>query len=463
MPTDYFDEFEAKMRKADMGDAIIRAFHHSYSALLTGRTGMIPEATLEPATDLPKMHGTALDPTGRNAFLAQTVMVKLNGGLGTSMGLDGPKSLLTVKNGLSFLDIITRQVLQVRKGSGMRLLLMNSFSTSNPTLEWLVRNPEVGGRAEVELMQNRIPKVDAKTLRPAELPENPSLEWCPPGHGDLYPSLLGSGWLERLLGEGVRYLFVSNADNLGATMDPSILGHFANSGGSFLMEVCERSAADRKGGHLARRDGQLLLRESAQCPEADQPSFQDISRHRFFNTNNLWLRLDRLKELLDQNGGMIPLPVIQNSKTLDPRDATSPGVIQLETAMGAAIGCFGDAGAVVVPRSRFAPVKTTADLLSVRSDAYDLDPDFRVSLNASRGATPPAISLDPRYSKLVDQLEMSLAGGVPSLKHCVSLKTEGPVNFCGGNTFRGNVTVRNPSDSPVLLPAGTYEDTQVNL
>lgn len=465
MQSDHFPEFEARMREANMGDAIVRAFQHSYAALLAGRTGMLAESSIQPVTELPQIDAGHSGWTGNDSLLSQTVIVKLNGGLGTSMGLDNPKSLLVVKNGLSFLDIIAQQLLRVRRASrvDLRFLLMNSFSTSAPTLDWLKHNPDMGAPDDVELMQNRIPKVDAESFRPARWTANPNLEWCPPGHGDLYPSLLGSGWLERLLEDGVRFMFVSNADNLGATMDSAILGHFANSNRSFLMEVCERSAADRKGGHLAQRDGQLLLRESAQCPDADQDSFQDITRHRFFNTNNLWLRLDRLKELLDRNGGMIPLPVMRNSKTVDPRDPGSPKVIQLETAMGAAIECFDDAGAIAVPRSRFAPVKTTSDLLAVRSDAYDLTQDFRVTLNAAREGKPPSVDLDKDYCKLVDQLEASLTAGVPSLKECSSLKTQGAVRFSDRNVIRGNVSITNTSTSPALLPPGTYENTTVNL
>jgi UDP-N-acetylglucosamine pyrophosphorylase len=214
---------------------------------------------------------------------------------------------------------------------------------------------------------------------------------------------------------------------------------------------------------LALRDGQLLLRESAQCPAADQTTFQDISRHRYFNTNNLWLRLDRLKALLEEQGGLIPLPVIQNSKTVDPRDPASPKVIQLETAMGAAIECFEGAGAIVVPRSRFAPVKTTADLLAVRSDAYELTDDYRVVLDPSRGGKPPTIELDGKHYKLVDQLEHQLSGGVPSLKRCLSLKVEGPVGFRADNDLRGAVTLVNPTSTRTLLPAGEYEDTTVTL
>jgi UDP-N-acetylglucosamine pyrophosphorylase len=465
MHPDHFEEFEAKLRAARMADALVRAFRHSYNALRTGQTGLLPESHLQPVRDLPRLDPAAPGAAGANPeLLAQTVILKLNGGLGTSMGLDGPKSLLIVKEGLSFLDIIVRQVLQARQRHGiqLRFLVMNSFSTSNATLEWLRRYPELGEANEIELMQNRVPKVDAASLRPAEWPANRSLEWCPPGHGDLYPALLGSGWLDRLLRERMRFLFVSNADNLGATLDPALLQRFAASDRSFLMEVCERSAADRKGGHLAQRNGQLLLRESAQCPESDQPRFQDIARHRFFNTNNLWLRLDRLKELLDRHGGLIPLPVIRNSKTVDPRDPTSPRVIQLETAMGAAIECFPDAGAIVVPRSRFAPVKTTADLLAVRSDAYDLSDDFRVSLNAARRGEPPAVDLDKAHYQHVDQLEARLAGGVPSLKQCDALTVAGAIDFTNQAIFQGRVTLRNGAKAPARLEPGLYQDTVVN-
>jgi UDP-N-acetylglucosamine pyrophosphorylase len=465
MPEDHFVEFKTKMRQAGMHDAIVNAFQHSYALLKSGDSGLIPESSIQPVTHLPRLtpHPGAVqtDP----ALLAQTAIVKLNGGLGTSMGLDSPKSLLWVKSGLNFLDIISGQIRQLRQTSGVRLrfLLMNSFSTSAPTREWLQHNRTLGNLEDIELMQNSIPKVDARTLRPASWPAQPELEWCPPGHGDLYPSLLGSGWLERLLGEGVQFLFVSNVDNLGATLDSSLLKSFAESGKPFLMEVCERTAADRKGGHLAERNGQLLLRESAQCPQTDQTAFQDISRHRFFNTNNLWLRLDRLKELLQHHGGLIPLPVISNSKTLDPRDATSPKIIQLETAMGSAIECFAGAGAIVVPRSRFAPVKATSDLLAVRSDAYALTPGFQVVLDPSRNHTPPSIELDPKHYRMVDQLDARLGGAAPSLKHCESLTVEGPVDFNGENTFCGKVRVINPGAFPAPLPPGVYQDTTVTL
>lgn len=460
-----FAEFAAKLREAGVGDAAFRAFAHSYAALVEGRTALLPESSIQPVEDLPRLEGGRIQVEAQPTLLRQTVVVKLNGGLGTSMGLERAKSLLQVKNGLTFLDFIVRQIVELRRRHRveLRLLLMNSFHTSRDTSDFLRRRyPELGDPGALELMQSQAPKIDAQTLAPAAWPANPQLEWCPPGHGDFYPSLLDSGWLRRLLEEGINYLFVSNSDNLGASLDLRLLTYFAQSGKPFLMEVADRTAADRKGGHLARRNGTLLLRESAQCPPSELALFQDINRHRFFNTNNLWLRLDALEQLLKKHQDLVPLPILKNRKTVDPRDPTSPAVIQLETAMGAAIECFENSGAIVVPRTRFAPVKTTADLLALRSDAYTVTQDWRIVLAAGK-AQPPTIDLDPAHYKLVDQLDQALAEGVPSLKQSRELVVRGPVKFSSNVSFAGKVKIENLGNQMRSIPAGKYEDEELQL
>ncbi len=164
-----FTAFETKMTAAGMGDAAIRAFRRNYEALLRDETGMIPEETISPARGLASFEEIATveaDPS----LLSQAVVIKLNGGLGTSMGLQGPKSLLPVRKDVNFLDLMVRQILDLRKtgGAEVRLLLMNSFSTSAGTLEHLKQYESQGlsDAAEVELMQNRIPKIDAVSLQP---------------------------------------------------------------------------------------------------------------------------------------------------------------------------------------------------------------------------------------------------------------------------------------------------------
>lgn len=309
-------------------------------------------------------------------------------------------------------------------------------------MAYLSRYAEAGfaDADKVEMLQNRVPKLLTDTLEPVAMPGHEDLEWCPPGHGDLYPAILGSGWLDKLLSAGVRYAFVSNSDNLGAQLDTRFLRWFAESGSPFVMEVTRRTEADKKGGHLAvrRADGQPLLREVAQCPDEDIDDFQNIDKHRYFNTNNLWIRLDALKEQLDANGGVLPLPVIRNVKTADPRDASTPQVYQLETAMGAALQCFAGARAVCVPRSRFFPVKTCSDLLLLRSDAVEIGEDGSMNLAPECHGVAPVVLLDSKVYKLVDSLD-SL--GVPSLKHVTKLVVKGAHQFAPGEQLSGNVTI----------------------
>jgi hypothetical protein len=147
--------------------------------------------------------------------------------------------------------------------------------------------------------------------------------------------------------------------------------------------------------------------------------------------------------------------MIRNVKTVEPRDKSTPRVYQLETAMGAAIECFEGAAAIEVPRSRFSPVKTTADLLAVRSDAYELDSEFRLVLSAERKGIPPIVKLDDRY-KLVDQLEELIAGGVPSLVHCHSLTIEGSFQFGPGVIITGDVRFTNTFPTAQKIRAGKY-------
>lgn len=461
-----FTPFREKMEAAAVTEAAIRAFERNYESLLRHESGLIPELSISPCDDLPQLEDLSsgaevFDP----ALLDQTVVIKLNGGLGTSMGLQKAKSLLPVKGEATFLDLIAEQILHLRQQSGahVRFLLMDSFSTSDDTLEHMEAYAERGlsGAEAIELMQNQIPKIDAKTLTPVTWEKNASNEWCPPGHGDLYAALSGSGKLDALLADGIKYAFVSNSDNLGAILDAGLLRYFAQSDAPFLMEVTRRTEADKKGGHLAvrRADGQLLLREVAQCPDEDMDEFQNVNKHRYFNTNSLWIRLDVLKELLERENGVMPLPMIQNKKTVDPRDKESTPVYQLETAMGAAIESFPGSAAVCVPRSRFAPVKTTSDLFSLRSDAYVQQADGRITLAPERQGDPPVVILSDEY-KLVDSLE---GLGVPSLIKAGKLTISGPVRFSDGVAIVGDVSFVNESGETKWIAGGTYRDEAIVL
>jgi UTP--glucose-1-phosphate uridylyltransferase len=446
-----------KMRGAGVPDAAIQAFRHYYERLRAGETGVLPEADLEPLEELPDAEELMCDEGAPAEALDRAVVLKLNGGLGTSMGLHRPKSLLEVKDGLTFLEIIIRQVLAQRERSGARLplVLMNSFATREETLALLERYPAIAADLPLEFVQNRVPKLRADDLRPVSWPDDPTLEWAPPGHGDLYTAIATSGVLETLLERGYRYAFMSNSDNLGAVFEPRILAWVAREEIPFLMEVTNRTEADRKGGHIARLRGNgLVLRESAQTRDEDIEAFEDVRRHRFFNTNNLWLDLQALADELERRGGFLGLPMIVNRKTVDPADPSSPEVIQLETAMGQAVQCFDGAQAVRVSRRRFAPVKTTNDLLVVRSDAYVLTDEAHVELAPGRGEAPPIVDLDPRFYKLLGDFEARFPAGPPSLVACERLTVVGDVVFGRDVVVRGSVTIENTDAHQLRIDDG---------
>jgi UTP--glucose-1-phosphate uridylyltransferase len=432
-----------KMEREGVPGPAIATFEHYYEQLAAGESGMIPEDTIEPVTELPALEDL---PPG-DPPLDQAVVIKLNGGLGTSMGMDRAKSLLPVKEGLAFLDVIARQVLALREASGARLplVLMNSFYTRDDSLALLERYPDLASDVPFDFVQHKEPKLLVDGLAPAEWPPNPALEWCPPGHGDIYPALLTSGMLETLLDRGYRYAFMSNSDNLGAVLEPRILAWFAAEGRPYVAEVTPRTEADRKGGHLAYRkdDGHLILRETAQTPDDEMEFFTDLHRHPYFHINNLWLDLRALSELLAERDGVMGLPMIVNQKTVDPSDKTTPAVYQLETAMGAAVGVFDGAGGLRVPRSRFVPVKTTSDLLVLRSDAFRLGEGARIELAPGRTAAP-LVELDDDHYKLLRDFDAHFPEGPPSLVDADRLAVEGDVTFGRDVAVRGAVTVEGP-------------------
>ncbi len=448
----HLDAFLHRMKEEGMPDLASRSFAFYYQQLVRGETGMIAEETITPATNIPdfeKLEDHYRDVGAQE--LEHTAMLKLNGGLGTSMGLQQAKSLLAVRESQTFLDIIAQQAIHW----DVSLLLMNSFSTAADSLEKLAGYPALNRSVPLDFVQHKIPKVNQESLEPVQWPTDPALEWCPPGHGDLYIAMVTTGMLAKLRGAGIKYVFVSNSDNLGAVIDPLLLGYFAKHELPFLMEVADRTEADRKGGHLAvDASGGFLLRESAQCPADDTGHFQNIERHRYFNTNNLWINLDALAALIEATDGVLGLPMIRNAKTVDPRDGNSTPVYQLETAMGAAIAVFEGAGAIRVPRTRFAPVKTTNELLAVRSDAYQMNEDFTLSLIPAREGQPCAINLDRAHYKTVDALAEKFPHGSPSLKACQRLEVIGDVRFGKDVVCLGEVAVQNNSGKPQFIADG---------
>ncbi len=450
------EAFREKMQQANLSAEVIALFCSYLDQLASSQdVGFISENEIQALQDedISHLHDILEDDVQvGGSLMDRSVLVKLNGGLGTSMGMPFAKSLLKVKSDKAFLDVIVQQAgLCAGRLSPLSLVLMNSFNTQQDTRSYLEK---IGCASESNILffeQNLYPKILQDSMMPANCPESPELEWNPPGHGDFFAALHTSGMLRKLLDQGKQYAFISNADNLGAVLDPGLLGYFVRRGFPFLMEVAWRGTSDKKGGHIAKRDnGQLILREVAQCPEDDLPAFQDISTHCYFNTNNIWVDLAALQKRIDQDG-LPRLPLIVNPKTLNPRDPQTPKVYQLETAIGAAIGIFENSGAILVNRDRFLPVKKTDDLLLVRSDCYVFGSDFQLKPNPSGNQEAITVDLDEQYYKLVDDFEARFPMGPPSLAACRSLTIRGDFRFGADVICKGEVRLENRSGHQVQI------------
>ena len=461
---DHLPDFVSKMRKENLDDIVIETFSHYYTQTLAGETGLIYDSDIEPV-DLDEIQELGnLDiyqEHGEDAY-KNAVRIVLNGGLGTSMGLTGPKSLLKVKDGQSFLNVIMKQA----ENCHVKLLFMNSFSTHDETLAALDKiNSPLKPKS---FRQNKYPKVLQENLAPASWPPNSKLEWNPPGHGDVYTALYTSGMLQQLLAENIEYAFISNSDNLGARMDASLLGYFAKKKFPFMMEVAEKTTSDVKGGHLAklRKNGRLILREAAQCPKEEIVAFQKIGPYRYFNTNSIWINLHALSRVFKKDH-KIMLPLILNSKTLDPRDENSPPVYQFETAMGAAISLFEESAAIRVPRSHFFPVKTCNDLLAIRSDCFVFTEKKNLRMNPARNINQKQktikINLDSKFYGKIDDFDRRFADGVPSLLDCIALTIEGDVLIEKNVKIKGSITIKNTGKSQAVIKAGSVIDKDLTF
>lgn len=379
--------------------------------------------------------------------LEHAVVIKLNGGRSTSMGGAIPKCFVEAKDGRSFLDICMQRIMHLndRFKVEIPLVLMNSFFTNEVTKEIVGRTPLM----ILNFIQNEYPRLLAEGMFP--LDTGGEEDWCPAGHGDFYISFYESGLLDKLLQLGYRWVFISNIDNLCADISPAILGMMIDNGHDFMMEVTRKTPVDVKGGAPAFINGHPGLLEIAQVEPQHEAEFQNINTFRYFNTNNLWIDMEAIRDLIKNNS--LKIPTILNPKTI-----LGHPVIQIETAMGAAMGSFSKPAAIVVPRSRFFPVKKIKDLLILQSDAFLLNDEWKVLPNPHRSATLPFLP------------EVSFGGGFMadnklenwfsdpaslSLVDAEFLEVEGKVFFEEAVKIRGRVKVEQTGVGELRIPAGT--------
>jgi UTP--glucose-1-phosphate uridylyltransferase len=452
-----FEQFRKLMLMHDIDEIVINSFRYLYDKLAAGESGKLTKKEiLKPAID--RLTAYTDLPNGNDAPWAKLAIIKLNGGLGTSMGLDKAKSLLKVRNQETFLDIIARQIISQRqqKDIDIPLLFMNSFNTSEDTLNYLAKYEQLKSPGlSLDFLQNKFPKVVNDSLTPLQDSDDKN-NWNPPGHGEIYMVMKKTGVLDLLLEKGYKYIFISNSDNLGAIADARILQYMSKEKLPFIMEVCHRTEMDKKGGHLAQdKTGKLILRETAQCPEDEVTEFQDINYYQYFNTNNLWVNLEALDKKLRENNNFLQLTPIMNKKTVNGID-----VIQLESAMGAAINVFEESRAVIVNRDRFVPVKKTNEFLAIRSDAYLLDENWQIKLKEGKHKAPQ-IQLDEKYYKSITDFEQRLNDHYPSLQNCEELSVEGDIYFGENVVITGKVKIS--AEKTCLLENCELKDENVKL
>ncbi|XP_044507021.1 UTP--glucose-1-phosphate uridylyltransferase 1-like [Mangifera indica] len=396
------------------------------------------------------------DPAETKKILDKLVVLKLNGGLGTTMGCTGPKSVIEVRNGLTFLDLIVIQIehLKTKYGCNVPLLLMNSFNTHDDTLR--IVEKYTNSKIQIHTFnQSKYPRLVADDFVPFPCKGKTDKDgWYPPGHGDVFPSLMNSGKLESLISQGKEYVFVANSDNLGAIVDLKILNHLIQNKNEYCMEVTPKTLADVKGGTLISYEGKVQLLEIAQVPDQHVNEFKSIEKFKIFNTNNLWVNLKAIKRLVEADA--LKMEIIPNPKEVD-----GVKVLQLETAAGAAIRFFDQAIGINVPRSRFLPVKASSDLLLVQSDLYTLADGFVTRNPARTNPANPSIELGPEFKKVADFL--SRCKSIPSIIQLDSLKVTGDVWFGANITLKGKVTVAAKPGVKLEIPDGAVlENKQIN-
>jgi UTP--glucose-1-phosphate uridylyltransferase len=387
-------------------------------------------------------------------FLNKLAVVKLNGGLGTSMGCVGPKSVIEVREGMSFLDLSVRQIEHLNRSFNVNVpfVLMNSFNTDQDT-QSIIKKYEGHNVDIITFNQSRYPRIIKDSLLPAPKSfDSPLQDWYPPGHGDVFESLYNSGTLDKLIERGIEYIFLSNADNLGAVVDLRILQHMVDSQAEYIMELTDKTKADVKGGTIIDSDGKVRLLEIAQVPKEHVNEFKSIKKFKYFNTNNIWLNVQAIKRVVEENE--LEMEIIPNEKSIpaDKKGEADQAIYQLETAVGAAIRHFKNAHGVNVPRRRFLPVKTCSDLMVVKSDLYRLE-HGQLVMDPNRFGGVPVIKLGTDFKKVSD-FQKRIAS-IPRIVELDHLTVTGPVNLGRNVTLKGTVIIVASEGSTIDIPPGS--------
>merc|ERR1719225_661076 len=428
--------------------------HESGPSVRWDKIEKLPQNAIVPYMEL----ATPATPDSIREMLDQTVVIKLNGGLGTSMGCSGPKSVIPVRSDLTFLDLTVQQIefLNKKYSANVPLVLMNSFNTDEDTHK-IIRKYSGFNISILTFNQSCYPRISKEALMPVAKSariEDDQDSWYPPGHGDFYQSFSNSGLLDELLEDGKEYCFISNIDNLGATVDLNILNMVISNNREFVMEVTDKTRADVKGGTLIQYEGHLRLLEAAQVPKEHEEDFKSVKKFNVFNTNNLWISMPAIKNVIENES--LEMEIIVNPKALD----GGVNVIQLETAVGAAMKCFDKGRGINVPRSRFLPVKKTSDLFLIMSNLYTLTNGSLTMSPERMFQSTPLIKLgDENFKKVHDFLKRF--GSIPDILELDHLTVSGNVNFGKSVSLKGTVIIIANYGDQIDIPDGAILENKI--
>ncbi|KAK7580447.1 hypothetical protein V9T40_001076 [Parthenolecanium corni] len=395
------------------------------------------------------------------SILDKLVVVKLNGGLGTSMGMSGPKSIIAVREDLTFLDLTVQQIEHLNKkyNSNVPLVLMDSFNTDEETQKIIKKYKGLNVQIYT-FNQSWYPRISKETLLPlacdCDIEANKEF-WYPPGHGDFYSSFNNSGLLDKFISSGYEYCFISNIDNLGATVDINILDLIIKNASSnpreYVIEITDKTRADIKGGTIIQYENKLRLLELIQVPKEHVEDFKSVKYFKYFNTNNIWINLAAIKRTLNEN--CLDLEVMVNPKTT----SNNVNVIQLETAVGAAMKCFNGTLGVNVPRSRFLPVKKTQDLFLVMSNLYALKNAFLLMSPQRAFPTTPVVKLGDHFTKINDFFKRFKK--IPDILELDHLTVSGDVTFGKNVSLKGTVIIIANHGERIDIPDGAVLENKI--
>jgi len=396
-------------------------------------------------------------------LLNKIAVLKLNGGLGTTMGCRGPKSVIEVRDRLTFLDLSVKQVefLNTKYGVDVPLILMNSFNTESATERILSKYADHNLKI-FTFTQHYFPCIDKQTMSP--IPTGPITketedQWYPPGHGNVYQSLVDSGLLEKLLGQGKEYIFISNIDNLGATVDLNILYEIMCTDKEFCMEVTKREKQDIAGGCLFEYMGKPKLFEQRSMPQKDWEHLRSLATASqfgiMFNTNNLWVNIRSLNRLALEDKILLDVLLRESLREREIERSEGKILLQFETAAGGAIEFFDNSFIVYVPRKRFLPVKTTDDLFAVQSDLFAVK-HGSLSLRKERKGmiAVPTVKLGAHF-RTVDAYLKRLPNGVPDVLGLEHLTVSGNVYFGEDVVLKGTVIIVAEEGSRIDIASGS--------